>query len=155
MTVYKSLLYLIFEAGVFALYIPLALLRTGPRIETGVTSFLAIPLWLIGGLTVLWCFWDFTFKGRGTPNPTDPPKELVVTGPYRYVRNPIYVGVALIFMGHFLWFGHWVLLIYAVLALVGTHFFVVLYEEPSLKKRFGASYENYLKSVPRWIPKFR
>ncbi len=155
MTPYKSLLYLIFEAGLFALYIPLALLRTGPRVETGVVSFLAIPLWLIGSLTVLWCFWDFTFRGRGTPLPTDPPKELVVTGPYRYVRNPIYVGVALIFLGHFLWFGYWALLIYTVLAFIGVHVFVVLYEEPTLKRKFGAAYEDYLRRVPRWIPKFK
>ncbi len=155
MNIYKSLLYLIVEAGLFALYIPLALLRSGPRIETGVISFLAIPFWLVGSLTVLWCFWDFTFKGRGTPNPIDPPKELVVSGPYRYARNPIYVGVMLIFLAHFLWFGYWTLLIYTVLAFIGVHVFIILYEEPTLKKRFGASYENYLKSVPRWIPKFR
>jgi protein-S-isoprenylcysteine O-methyltransferase Ste14 len=97
MTVYKSLLYLIIEAGLFALYVPLALLRSGPRLETGVISLLALPLWLIGSLVVLWCFWDFTFKGRGTPMPIDPPRELVVTGFYRYVRNPIYVGVLAIF----------------------------------------------------------
>src|SRR5512138_291301 len=145
--IFKTLLYLIFEAGLFALYIPLTFLRTGPRIETGVLSFLAIPLWLIGSLTVLWCFWAFTFKGRGTPDPTDPPKELVVTGPYRYVRNPIYVGVVFIFLGHFFWFGHWALLIYTVLAFLGVHLFVMLYEEPALKKRFGASYEEYLRTV--------
>ena len=153
--IFKTLLYLIFEAGLFALYIPLAFLRTGPRIETGILSFLAIPLWLIGSLTVLWCFWAFTFKGRGTPNPTDPPKELVVTGPYHYVRNPVYVGVVFIFLGHFLWFGYWALLNYATLAFIGVHFFVVLSEEPTLKRRFGASYEEYLKLVPRWVPKFR
>jgi protein-S-isoprenylcysteine O-methyltransferase Ste14 len=155
MTAFKSLLYLIFEAGLFSLYIPLALLHTGPRIHTGVISFLAIPLWLIGGLTVLWCFWDFTFKGRGTPMPIDPPKELVVTGPYRYVRNPIYVGVLSIFLGHFLWFGYWALLIYTMFAFIGVHFFVVLYEEPTLKRKFGATYNDYLKKVPRWIPKFK
>ena len=155
MTVYKSLLYLIFEAGLFALYIPLALLRTGTRIETGALSFLAIPLWLVGGLTVLWCFWNFTYQGRGTPDPTDPPKELVTTGPYRYVRNPIYVGVVLIFLGYFLWFGYWALLMYTVLAFLGVHFFIVLYEEPMLKRKFGAVYEDYLRKVPRWIPKFR
>ena len=155
MTVYLSLLYLIFEAGLFALYIPLAFLRTGARIEIGVVSWLAIPLWLIGSLTVPWCFWAFTFKGRGTPLPADPPKELVTTGPYRYVRNPIYVGAACIFLGHFLWFGYWALLIYPLLAFIGAHLFVVWYEEPALKRRFGASYEEYLKSVPRWIPRFR
>jgi protein-S-isoprenylcysteine O-methyltransferase Ste14 len=155
MTAYKSLLYLIFEAGVFALYIPLALLRVGPRIETDIISVLAIPLWLIGSLMILRCFWDFTLKGRGTPVPSDPPKELVITGFYRYVRNPIYVGVLLIFLGHFLWFGYWALLIYTVFAFIGVHSFVVLYEEPTLKRKFGASYEDYLKRVPRWIPKFR
>jgi protein-S-isoprenylcysteine O-methyltransferase Ste14 len=155
MTAYKSLLYLIFEAGVFALYIPLALLRVGPRIETGIISVLAIPLWLIGSLMILRCFWDFTLKGRGTPVPSDPPKELVITGFYRYVRNPIYVGVLLIFLGHFLCFGYWALLIYTVFAFIGVHPFVVLYEEPTLKRKFGASYEDYLKRVPRWIPKFR
>jgi protein-S-isoprenylcysteine O-methyltransferase Ste14 len=155
MTVYKSLLYLIFEACLFALYIPLVFLRSGPRIETGAISFLAIPLWLIGGLIVLGCFWDFTFKGHGTPVPMDPPKELVVTGFYRYVRNPIYVGVLSIFLGHFLWFGYWALLIYTVSAFIGVNCFVVLYEEPTLKRKFGAAYEDYLKRVPRWLPRFR
>ena len=155
MTVYKSLLYLVFEAGLFALYIPLALLRMGPRIETGVVSLLAIPLWLIGGFIVLWSFWTFTFVGRGTPLPLDPPKDLVASGPYRYIRNPIYVGVLSIFLGHFLWFGYWALLIYAVFAFIGVHLFVILYEEPTLKRKFGAVYEEYLKRVPRWIPKVR
>ncbi len=155
MTIYISLLYLIVEAGLFALYIPLTFFRTGPRIETGVLSFLAIPLWLIGSTIVLWSFRDLTFKGRGTPLPTDPPKELVITGPYRYVRNPIYVGVVLIYIGYFSWFGYWAILIYAVLAFIGAHSFVVLYEEPTLKGKFGASYEEYLKNVPRWVPKFR
>jgi protein-S-isoprenylcysteine O-methyltransferase Ste14 len=155
MTTYISLLYLILEASLFALYIPLSFLRTGSRIEIGMISLLAIPLWLIGSLIVLRCFWDFTFKGRGTPVPIDPPKELVVIGFYRYVRNPIYVGVLSIFLGHFLWFGYWSLLIYTVFAFIGVHFFVVLYEEPTLKRKFGAAYEDYLKRVPRWLPKFR
>jgi len=153
MTTYKSLLYLILEAGLFALYIPLAFLRTGPQIEIGVISYLAIPLWMIGSLMVLQSFWDFTFKGRGTPIPIDPPKELVVTGFYLYVRNPIYVGVSSIFLGHFFWFGYWALLIYTVFAFIGVHLFVVLYEEPTLKRKFGAAYVEYLKRVPRWIPK--
>ena len=155
MTAYKSLLYLIIEAGLFALYVPLKLLHTGPRIETGLISWLAIPLWLIGSLVILACFWSFTFTGRGTSVPTDPPKALVITGPYHYVRNPIYVGVLLIFLGHFLWFGYWTLLIYVVSAFIGVHFFIVLYEEPTLKRKFGVEYEEYLKRVPRWIPRFK
>src|SRR5258706_10993030 len=155
MTVLKSLFYLVFEAGLFALYVPLALLRTGTRIDTGVISFLAIPLWLIGTFIVLRCFWDFTFKGRGTPVPIDPPKELVITGFYRYVRNPIYVGVLSIFLGHFLWFGYLALLIYTAFAFIGVHSFIILYEEPTLKKKFGPTYEDYLRRVPRWMPRFK
>ena len=155
MTVFKSLLYLFLEAGLFALYIPLALLRTGPKIETGVFSFLAFPLWFLGGWIILQCFWDFTIWGGGTPLPADPPKELVITGFYRYVRNPIYVGVLLIFLGHFLWFGYWALLMYAIISFMGVHAFVVLYEEPTLKRKFGPSYEDYVRRVPRWIPKLR
>jgi protein-S-isoprenylcysteine O-methyltransferase Ste14 len=154
-TIYKSLLYLIVEAGLFALYIPLFLLRNGPLLETGMASWLAIPLWLVGSFVVLSCFWDFTFKGRGTPAPIDPPKELVATGFYRYVRNPMYVGILAILLGHFLWFGYWNLLIYAVVVFICFHTFVTLYEEPTLQRKFGASYEDYLHRVPRWIPRFR
>ena len=154
MTVLKSLLYLVFEAGLFAVYIPLRLLPHGPRLEMGMLSFLAIPFWLIGSLIILQSFWDFTFRGRGTPLPTDPPKELVVTGFFGYVRNPIYVGVMLIFLAHFLWFGYWALLLYTLLSFIGVHFFIILYEEPMLKRKFGAAYEEYIRRVPRWIPRF-
>ncbi len=155
MTALGSLLFLIVAPGMVAGYIPLALLRGGSRIETGFFSYLAFPLWLIGSIILLWCFWDFTFKGRGTPAPIDPPKELVATGFYRYVRNPMYVGVLTILIGHFLWFGYWNLLIYAIVVFIGFHTFVAYYEEPTLKRKFGASYEDYLKRVPRWIPRFK
>jgi protein-S-isoprenylcysteine O-methyltransferase Ste14 len=154
MTVFKSLLYLVLEAGVFALYVPLALLRTGGRIETSAVSFLAVPLWLAGSLIVLWSFWAFTFRGRGTPMPLDPPKALVASGPYQYVRNPIYLGVLFIFLGHFFWFGYWNLLIYAGLSFVSVQMFIVFYEEPTLRKKFGPAYEEYSRRVPRWIPTF-
>jgi protein-S-isoprenylcysteine O-methyltransferase Ste14 len=69
------------------------------------------------------------------------------------VRNPMYVGVLAIIIGHFLWFGYWYLLIYAIIVLLAFHTFVIYYEEPTLKRIFGAAYEEYLKRVPRWIPK--
>lgn len=155
MTALGSLLFLIIAPGTIAGYIPLVLLRAGPRIETGILAYLAFPLWLVGGAILLWCFWDFTFKGRGTPAPIDPPKELVATGFYRYVRNPMYVGILLILMGHFLWFQARGLIVYTVIVFLSFHLFVTLYEEPTLKRKFGASYEEYLGRVPRWIPKFR
>lgn len=154
MTTLKSLLYLFLSQN-FGFYIPLAFFRIGPKLETGILAYLAFILWPVGSLTVLWCFWGFTFMGYGTPAPIDPPKELVVSGLYRYVRNPIYVSVILILLGHFLWFGFWWLLLYAGLAFVVTHLYVTFYEEPNLGKRFGASYEVYLSKVPRWIPKFK
>jgi protein-S-isoprenylcysteine O-methyltransferase Ste14 len=155
MTALKSLLFLIVAPGMVAVYIPLALLRKGPQIETGFLSYLAFPLWIIGGVILLWSFWNFLIEGRGTPAPLDPPKELVAVGFYRYVRNPMYVGVLLILIGHFLWFGFWLILAYTALAFIATHLFVTFYEEPTLKRKFGAGYEEYLKKVPRWIPKFR
>jgi protein-S-isoprenylcysteine O-methyltransferase Ste14 len=155
MTALKSLLFLIVAPGMVAGYIPLMLLRRGPQIETGVFAYLAFPLWIVGGIILLWSFWNFLIEGRGTPVPIDPPKELVATGFYRYVRNPMYFGVLLILIGHFLWFGFWSLLVYTAFAFVATHLFVTFYEEPTLKRKFGTAYQEYLKRVPRWIPRFR
>jgi protein-S-isoprenylcysteine O-methyltransferase Ste14 len=155
MTALKSLLFLILAPGMVAGYIPLALLRRGQQIETGVFAYLAFPLWAIGGVILLWSFWNFLNEGHGTPAPIEPPKELVVAGFYRYVRNPMYVGILAIIIGHFLWFGFWNLFIYAVVVTIAFNSFVAYYEEPTLKRKFGVAYEDYLKKVPRWIPKFK
>jgi len=154
-TALKSLLFLVVAPGMVAGYIPLALLRKGPQVEAGFLAYLAFPLWAIGTVILLWSFWNFLIQGRGTPAPIDPPKELVATGFYRYVRNPMYVGVLAIIIGHFLWFGYWNLLIYAIVVFIGFNTFVAYYEEPTLKRQFGPAYEEYLKRVPRWIPRFR
>ena len=154
-TALRSFLFLLLAPGMVAGYIPLVVLRQGPRLETGLLAYLAIPLWLIGGFILLWSFWNFLNEGRGTPAPVDPPKELVVAGFYRYVRNPMYVGILAVVLGHFLWFGYWYLLVYAIVIFLAFHTFVTLYEEPTLRGKFGAAYEDYLKRVPRWIPKFR
>jgi protein-S-isoprenylcysteine O-methyltransferase Ste14 len=155
MTALRSILFFILAPGMVAGFIPLGLLRNGTQIQTGLLSYLAFPLWIIGTAVLVWCFRDFLVKGKGTPAPIDPPKELVATGLYNYVRNPMYVGVLMVILAHFLWFGYWNLLIYAALAFIAFHSFVTLYEEPNLRKKFGAAYEDYLKRVPRWIPKFK
>lgn len=155
MTALKSLIFFILAPGMVAGFIPLGLLRSGSQVQTGVLSYLAFLLWPIGLVTLVWCFWDFLQKGKGTPAPIAPPKELVVTGLYNYVRNPMYVGVLLVILGHFLWLGYWNLLIYAALVFIAFNSFVIFFEEPGLKQRFGAAYEEYLKRVPRWIPRFR
>jgi protein-S-isoprenylcysteine O-methyltransferase Ste14 len=149
----RSLLFLVLAPGLLGVYVPLAFLRAGPRLETGQLAWLAFPFWILGAAALLWCFWDFTFKGRGTPAPTDPPKVLVATGLYRYVRNPMYVSVLMISFGHFLYFGYWWLLAHTALFFLAAHLFVTGYEEPNLRRRFGAGYEAYLTRVPRWIPR--
>jgi protein-S-isoprenylcysteine O-methyltransferase Ste14 len=93
-------------------------------------------------------------QGQGTPAPIDPPRQLVAVGFYRYVRNPMYVGILAMIVGHFLWFGYWNLLLYTVLVFLAFHTFVTYYEEPTLKRKFGPTYEDYLRKVPRWIPRF-
>jgi len=111
----------------------------------------------LGFAVALRCVWDFGWTGHGTPAPMVPPTKLVVVGWYRYVRNPMYLGF---FIG---WAGLWVIfgranvaaIIVACVAGVGTTLFVLLYEEPHLRKTFGAEYEEYCKNVRRWIPRMR
>lgn len=153
MTALKSLLFLILAPGTVAGYIPLVLLNRGPHFDPGLLALFAPPFWLIGGIILLWSFWNFLSEGHGTPAPIDPPKELVVSGFYQYVRNPMYIGVISILVGHFLWSGYWFILLYAGIAFLIVHIFVTLYEEPVLRLKFGESYEDYLRRVPRWIPK--
>jgi hypothetical protein len=82
----RNPLFLILAAGLGADYIPFTLLPRDPQVETGLFAYLAFPLWLLGGMTILWCFWNFTFQGHGTPAPIDPPKELVTTRPDLHAR---------------------------------------------------------------------
>ncbi len=113
--------------------------------------FGALPI-LIGAAIYFWCAWDFTFTGRGTPAPIDPPKELVVRGLYRYVRNPMYVGILSILLGEAFLFASQRLFEYAAVAFLFFFLLVVLYEEPILRQKFGESYRQYCKNVSRWIP---
>ena len=151
----KTSLFTILVPGAATVLVPYLLLTSGfqlfPR-EIGAWRILGLPPILLGALTYLWCAWDFTFTGRGTPAPIDPPKELVVKGLYRYVRNPMYVGITLILLGEALLFESAVLFLYVGLLLVWFQLFIVYYEEPTLRRLFGASYESYCKSVSRWIP---
>ncbi|MBR0870133.1 isoprenylcysteine carboxylmethyltransferase family protein [Bradyrhizobium tropiciagri] len=98
-------------------------------------------------------FGRFALQGLGTPAPIAPPQNLVVTGLYRYVRNPIYVAVVAIILGQGILFGDGRLLIYGGLLWLAFHGFVVAYEEPVLAESFGAQYEDFRANVPRWIPR--
>lgn len=97
----------------------------------------------------------FAVYGRGTPAPFDPPRHLVVCGPYRYLRNPGYLGAVTALMGESLLVQSGVVFLLAVFAACFFHLFVVYYEEPSLKRRFGKEYEDYVQRVSRWLPKLQ
>jgi protein-S-isoprenylcysteine O-methyltransferase Ste14 len=114
----------------------------------------AIPS-VLGFAVALRCVWDFGWTGRGTPAPVAPPQRLVVVGFYRYVRNPMYLGFAAGWIGLWVIFGHPnPRLIAGVAAVaVAVYLFVVFYEEPTLRGKFGAEYELYLRNVRRWWPR--
>jgi protein-S-isoprenylcysteine O-methyltransferase Ste14 len=100
-------------------------------------------------------FWGFALRGRGTPLPLDPPKKLVVEGPYRIVRNPMYWSVAFVIFGEAAVFHSFALVELVAAFAVGVNVFVLLYEEPALRRKFGEEYEAYCKRVPRWLPRLR
>jgi protein-S-isoprenylcysteine O-methyltransferase Ste14 len=107
----------------------------------------------LGLAAIVACFSRFALEGRGTPAPIAPPKILVVSGLYRYVRNPMYVAVLTTIVGEALLLGSIALLEYAALAWLAFHAFVLAYEEPTLRRKFGASYESYCANVRRWWPR--
>jgi len=106
----------------------------------------------LGAIIALSCVFAFAFIGKGTPAPFDPPRRLVIRGPYRFVRNPMYLGVATALAGAALFYTSTALLAFVALFLVVTHLFVLLYEEPTLQRSFGPEYEVYCHSVHRWLP---
>jgi protein-S-isoprenylcysteine O-methyltransferase Ste14 len=105
-----------------------------------------------GAALAITCIFTFVFVGRGTPAPFDPPRRLVVQGPYRLVRNPMYLGAGLALSGAALFYQSIPLLGYAGLFLLITHMFVVWYEEPTLRRTFDSDYEAYCRRVGRWWP---
>lgn len=120
----------------------------------------SLPLWLrpvgavialVGALVAGSCIVTFLTRGRGTPAPFDPPREFVATGPYRYVRNPMYIGGALVILGAGLVLSSPSIVLLSAGFLFFMHLIVVLHEEPVLAERFGASYGRYRTTVHRWL----
>src|ERR1700752_3128379 len=118
----------------------------------GVRS-VGVLLILVGLPGLVDCFARFALQGLGTPAPIAPTRNLVVTGLYRYVRNPIYVAVVAIILGQAVLMGDWHLIVYGALLWLAFHVFVVAYEEPTLERTFGREYEAFRAAVPRWIPR--
>jgi protein-S-isoprenylcysteine O-methyltransferase Ste14 len=108
---------------------------------------------LIGATLLVACIVEFARRGRGTLSPADPPRHLVVRGPYRYVRNPMYLGVTMIILGEALVAQSVPLVLYWAVWFLGVNLFVVGFEEPALRRQFGAAYDDYRRRVGRWIPR--
>ena len=118
----------------------------------GWTRGVGIILMAMGGAVVIACVGTFVVRGHGTPAPFDPPRQFVAVGPYKYVRNPMYIGAMILLVGFGLYQRSISILCLALVWLLLVHLLVVFYEEPSLRSRFGAEYEEYCRSVSRWIP---
>ena len=146
----RSLLFLIAAPGSVTILMPWLLLR-GSSLAP-VAPALGYALVAAGAALVLWSVFGFAFVGGGSPAPFDAPSRLVIWGPYRWVRNPMYVGVLTILIGESLAFST-ALLAYAAMVVLAFYLFVLLYEEPTLARRFGTEYENYKRRVPGWMPR--
>ena len=150
----KNLLFTLLVPGTFAVYLPLWLTWGRPAAAEAWIIASAVCVLAIGASIFAWCIWDFAMFGRGTPLPLDAPKKLVVRGLYRYTRNPMYVGVLSVVMGWSILFRAPILLIYAGCMATIFHLFILHYEEPHLRRLFGAEYERYTARVGRWWPRF-
>jgi protein-S-isoprenylcysteine O-methyltransferase Ste14 len=124
-----------------------------PFLGTPAMQIVGVLLIVAGLVPLVESFVRFVMKGLGTPAPVFPTQHLVVTGFYRHVRNPMYVGVFAIILGDALVLGSWAVLTYALLVWLGFFLFVLLYEEPTLRNSFGAEYEDFCRHVPRWLPR--
>jgi protein-S-isoprenylcysteine O-methyltransferase Ste14 len=153
-----SLAFLVLAPGVTAGLVPWWISRwrmQPPLLGLGVTRGLGAVLVAAGIAGLLDSFARFALRGRGTPAPILPTEHLVVSGLYRYVRNPMYVAVMSVVLGQALLLGDPRLLGYGALLWLVFHLFVIGYEEPTLRRAFGAEYERFRANVPRWIPRLR
>ena len=151
----KNLLFTVVVPGAVAVYVPLRLASGREELPPGwglMQSAALLPL-AAGCAIYFWCLWDFAVYGRGTPAPVAPTEHLVVGGLYRYVRNPMYVGVLLVVAGWALFFRSPRVLGHGAVVALCFHLFVVAVEEPTLRGKFGRSYERYCREVGRWAPR--
>jgi protein-S-isoprenylcysteine O-methyltransferase Ste14 len=153
--VFNTILFTIFVPGTVVVLVPYLLLGGYSRPANEPLTWLGALIIVLGAAIYFRCAWEFAVRGLGTPAPIAPTKFLVTTALHRYVRNPMYIGVLLVVMGQAVLFRAVALGIYAAVLCLAFHLFVMLYEEPTLRRQFGESYEEYRRTVPRWIPKLR
>ena len=149
MLLLRALLAFLALPGIIAFVVPLWLIA--PRTQYASFRVAGLVLLIPGLVLLLWCVRDFYVSGRGTLAPWDPPRRLVITGPYRFSRNPMYVAVFLVLAGWAAGFHSIALSVYAVMVLAAFHLRVVLGEEPWLSRTHGEAWAEYSRAVPRWV----
>lgn len=122
-------------------------------IHIGALRYSGLVFIFFGTAVILWGYLTFIFVGKGTPFHALPADKLIIKGLYRYVRNPMVIGVLFVFLGEAIFFESTVILIYMIIGISVYNLFLVIYEEPQLRRRFGDSYIKYCREVPRWIPR--
>jgi protein-S-isoprenylcysteine O-methyltransferase Ste14 len=148
----RSALFTAIVPGVVAGYLPLRLIGRDGQLPRSWSYIGVVPL-TVGLVIYAWTAFDFAWTGHGTPVPIDPPRRLVVHGLYRYLRNPMYVGVLLVIVGEGVLRRSWQTIEYAGTVAIMFAGLVILMEEPLLQSRFGAAYSEYCAAVPRWLPR--
>ncbi len=144
----RTAIFTVVVPGTLAGAVPLLAFRHGPP-----ANWAGAALVTAGVAVYLWSATSFVRFGEGTPNPLDAPRRVVASGPYRFVRNPMYIAVVGTIAGEAVLFASWALAVYALGLAIAFHLFVVGYEEPTLRARFGAAYWEYTMSVRRWMPR--
>lgn len=152
----RAVTYATLFIGLVLVFVPARILSRAGIAHTeivGMPQVAGMVVGAIGAVVALWCILVFALVGRGTPAPFDPPRRLVIRGPYKHVRNPMYIGAGLALAGAALYYRSLELLGYTGVFLIVAHLFVVYYEEPALKRSFGAEYSAYCQTVRRWWPR--
>lgn len=151
-----SVVFLFVAPGIVAGVIPYAICRyqfEPPFLDTEALRWLGIGLLVLGSVLLAETFARFALEGMGTPAPIAPTRTLVVTGSYRFVRNPMYVAVVSLVLGQALLFASVAVLAYGLAVWLLVHVFVLGYEEPTLAASYGAQYDRYRAHVHRWLPR--
>ncbi len=158
LALFRSIVYAALFISLVLVFIPeQILIATGimPPAQIGTAQAVGLVLVTLGAALALWCIGTFALVGKGTPAPFDPPRKLVAAGPYRWIRNPMYLGSGTALGGAALFYQSAALVAFAAGFFIVTHLFVVFYEEPTLERTFGAQYADYRNAVPRWMPTWR
>lgn len=151
----KNLVYVLAIPSLMAGWIPLRLFERHPRWpqEPGWIQWTGAALFLAGAVMFVAGVHTLAMRGQGTPAFLDPPRKLTRRGPYKWVRNPLYLSLFALVGGEALFLSSWHIGVYWVVLVCSLHLVVMLHEETELRRRFGAMYEDYRRDVPRWLPR--